>query len=73
MLVLVICFTMFLDVLTVFIMRCVLICLHKTVQSIITLLLINFAGVVCTWLVESHHKSGQLKYQIMPGAGSEGK
>lgn len=33
----------------------------------------NFVGVVSSWLVESHYKSGQLKHQSMPGASSEGK
>ena len=37
------------------------------------MLFINFVGVVSSWLVESHHKSGQLKHQSIPGASSEGK
>ena len=64
---------MVLGLLTEFLMLCVLIRFHKIVWVIISLLFINFVGVVSTWLVESHYKSGQLKHQSMPRASSEGK
>ena len=56
------CFSVDLDVLTLFIHVAICLCI-----------VFNFVGVVSTWLVESYHKSGQLKHQSMPGASSEGK